>query len=66
MHAVIVAGGDTDPADARHLAGADLVIAADGGAAFLEAIGRRPDVVVGDLDSIDAALAERLAAAGVA
>ena len=66
MHAVIVAGGDTDPADARHLAGADLVIAADGGAAFLEAIGRRPDMLVGDLDSVDAALAKRLAAAGVA
>lgn len=66
MHAVIVAGGDTDPADARQLAGADLVIAADGGAASLEAIGRRPDVVVGDLDSIDPALVERLSAAGVA
>lgn len=65
MHVLIVAGGDADPADAERLADADLVIAADGGAAFLEAVGRQPDVLVGDLDSIDVALVERLAAAGV-
>jgi thiamine pyrophosphokinase len=66
VQALIVAGGDTDPVDAQRLVGADLVIAADGGAVFLETVGRRPDVLVGDLDSIDAALVERLAAAGVA
>jgi thiamine pyrophosphokinase len=31
----------------------DLLIAADGGARLLEAMGRRPDILVGDLDSID-------------
>jgi len=65
VRAVIVAGGDAHRSDARWLADADLVIAADGGAAFLEAVRRRPDVLVGDLDSVDAALAERLAAEGV-
>jgi len=66
VRAVIVAGGDAHPSDARWLAEADLVIAADGGAAFLEDIGRRPDVLVGDLDSVNAALVERLAMAGTA
>lgn len=65
MKAVVVAGGDLDAGDAEELRDADLVIAADGGARFLESHGRRPDVVVGDLDSVDAALVERLVAAGV-
>jgi thiamine pyrophosphokinase len=63
---VIVAGGEADPSDVAWLAGADLVIAADGGAAFLVTAGRRPDVLVGDLDSVDAALVEQLSAEGVA
>jgi thiamine pyrophosphokinase len=62
---VVVAGGDVDPRDADLLRGAELVIAADGGAAFLESIGRAPDLLVGDLDSADAALVARLSAAGV-
>jgi thiamine pyrophosphokinase len=66
VRAVVVAGGDADGSDAGWLAGADLVIAADGGAAFLESAGRLPDVLVGDLDSADGALVDRMAAAGVA
>jgi thiamine pyrophosphokinase len=66
VHALIVAGGDADPADAGRLSEADLVIAADGGAAFVDAAGLQPDVLVGDLDSADAGLVARLAAAGVA
>ncbi len=66
MRAVIVASGDVAPTDARHLDAADLVIAADGGADVLDRLERRPDRLVGDLDSADPALVERLAAAGTA
>ena len=34
----------------------DVVIAADGGANWLVSHGRRPDVIVGDMDSVDAQL----------
>jgi thiamine pyrophosphokinase len=66
MRAVIVAGGDVDPGDFAQLLPDDLVIAADGGAAPLVATGRRPDILVGDLDSVPGTLADRLAADGVA
>jgi thiamine pyrophosphokinase len=65
VRAVVVVGGDADAQDVEQLAGAELVIAADGGARFLEACGRRPNVLVGDLDSVDAELVERLEADGV-
>ena len=65
MRAVVVAGGEAVAADAALLRDADLVIAADGGASFLDAIGRQPDLLVGDLDSADAGLVERLVADGV-
>ena len=64
MKIVVIAAGDLDPTDATVLDGADLVIAADGGASALDRIGRRPDRLVGDLDSTDPGLVERLAAAG--
>lgn len=64
MTAVVVAAGDLDPADAVTLADAHVVIAADGGAASLDRLGVRPQVLVGDLDSIDPALVSRLQAAG--
>lgn len=63
--AVVVASGDLVAGDELHLASADLVVAADGGAQSLERLGRRPDIVVGDLDSIDPDLLERLRASGV-
>ena len=65
MKAIVVAGGDAAPEDAARLAGADLVIAADSGATWLEAQGIRPNLVIGDMDSVDPALLERLAAEGV-
>lgn len=65
MKAVIVAGGEHDQADERALAGADLVIAADSGANWLDAVGVFPDRLIGDLDSVDPAVVERLRAAGV-
>ncbi len=64
MRAVVVADGDPAPSDARIVEEADLLIAADGGAGWLEEIGRRPDILVGDLDSVDPAVVQRLAAAG--
>jgi len=65
VKAIVVAGGDAALDDAAQLAGADLVIAADSGAEWLAARRVRPDVVIGDMDSVDPALLDRLAADGV-
>jgi thiamine pyrophosphokinase len=48
----VVAHGDLVPSDREQLSGADMVIAADGGALALEGWGIRPNVVVGDFDSL--------------
>jgi thiamine pyrophosphokinase len=65
LKAVIVADGDHAPADMGLLDDAELIIAADGGAEWLDAQGVAPHMVVGDLDSADPALVDRLANAGV-
>jgi thiamine pyrophosphokinase len=65
MRIVIVASGALAPADEVWLEGADAVFAADAGADALDRLGLRPDRLVGDLDSVDPALVERLAATGV-
>ena len=64
MRVVIVASGEPDAADAVWLDRADLVVAADGGAAWLDRVGRRPGLLVGDLDSTDPALVDALDRAG--
>ena len=64
MRIVVIASGVLAPGDKTWLDGADVVIAADGGANALDRLGRRPDRLVGDLDSADPALVERLEAAG--
>jgi len=64
MKVVVVASGELAESDAAWLDDADLVIAADGGAASLDRFGRAPDVLVGDLDSVEPGLVARLAAAG--
>ncbi len=65
MLAVIVAAGDPAASDTRWLTDADLVIAADSGACWLEEVGITPHLLVGDLDSVDEGLVERYTAAGV-
>ncbi len=65
MHVVIVAGGIGDGLPDPGLIGeADLVIAADGGAEALVALGMLPHVLVGDFDSISAATQARVKEGG--
>jgi thiamine pyrophosphokinase len=65
MRALVVLGGDPLGSEGW-LRGipADVVIAADGGAASCAAAGRRPDLVVGDLDSLDEPALAAFAAGG--
>ncbi len=65
MRAVIVAHGDPAEADRARCAGADLLIAADGGSLTLARWGTVPHVLVGDLDSLGREGARRLARRGV-
>ncbi|MHB8630954.1 MAG: thiamine diphosphokinase [Candidatus Limnocylindria bacterium] len=69
MRALVVLGGDPLGSEAW-LAGlakrADVVIAADGGAAHLTTARRRPDLVVGDFDSLSPGARRDLERAGVA
>lgn len=64
MKLVIVADGPFAPDSAAHdrLAAADLVIAADGGADHCLALGRPPDILIGDFDSISPETARLCAA----
>ncbi len=66
MHTLIFANGN--PPDrstvACWLPRADLIIAADGGSNHALALDVKPDVVIGDLDSIDAATRQRLQQVG--
>ncbi len=64
MKAVVVAHGDALPSDRAYAAGADLLIAADGGALLCRHWDLLPQLVVGDLDSLGEARAEELGRAG--
>lgn len=65
MKAVVVAHGRAADEDARELAGAQLVVAADAGALLAERWGRLPDAIVGDLDSLGEERAAAFARRGV-
>ena len=64
MLAVVVADGEPASEDAGVARRADLLVAADGGARWLAAQGLRPNLVVGDLDSLDRREIERLQESG--
>jgi thiamine pyrophosphokinase len=66
VKALVVAGGDVSPVLlASGLAVADIVICADSGARYLASTGRLPDVLIGDMDSIDTRFLLELETAGV-
>lgn len=67
MRALVVLDGDTLGSDAwlAQLArGSEVVIAADGGANLLAKAGRRPDLVIGDMDGVTAETQRDLERAG--
>jgi thiamine pyrophosphokinase len=64
VRVAVVLNGDPISGDVAHVIAAELVVAADGGANWLARMGIRPDLVVGDLDSIDAGLLRSLEEAG--
>lgn len=67
MKALILLGGSGAPEALlrEELSSSDLVLCADSGAGHLDALGRLPDILVGDMDSIEPGLLARMEAAGV-
>jgi len=68
MRIILFANGDMPhpDQDARLLRPDDFILCADGGTHHALALGLTPDLIIGDLDSSDAAIVAELRAAGVA
>ena len=66
MRSIVMAGGEFKPAPhlIDMLSTAELLVAADSGAVTLIALGFLPDVVVGDFDSVDQTVLDRIGAGG--
>jgi len=66
LKALVVAGGDVPQGLLQaELTDAGIVICADGGARYLATTGRLPDILIGDMDSIDAGLLHKLESSDV-
>lgn len=66
MRAIVIAGSSlSGELDAALMASADLLVAVDGGADALARVGLRPDLLVGDLDSITRATRADLDTLGI-
>lgn len=66
MRAIIIANGQIQDSDLHRslVTSADLVVCADGGTDHALALGMQPQVVIGDLDSLDSNLLAQLEAEG--
>lgn len=59
MDCLIVSGGNTSDAFATEIiknGGYEIIIAADSGMEFLYRVGIKPDIIVGDFDSVDSSI----------
>jgi thiamine pyrophosphokinase len=67
MQTIILANGDMAGTDVvhRYTESAELIVCADGGANYADAVDVRPDVLIGDMDSITPELRARLEMQGV-
>lgn len=67
MKAIVIANGELAAGNwwQKWTQGADIIIAADGGTRHALSIGLTPDIIIGDLDSLDAELVKQLEADGV-
>ncbi|MGE5380041.1 MAG: thiamine diphosphokinase [Methylocystaceae bacterium] len=65
MHCLLCLNGDYgEISKYRQIKAADLIIAADGGGNYMEALGLTPDLIIGDMDSVATDLIEIFATRG--